>query len=86
MGKPSVGRIVHYIWDALGREGGAHYPAIITEIPKQGNESADEGMALVVFNPRLRAQIFIEFAVHFEPGSRVHENAGQGTWHWPEQI
>jgi hypothetical protein len=66
MKQPSIGRIVHVV------EQGAHWPAIITRIGKDGR------CWLMVFGDA-KCTGTIE-PVAFDP------NGAEDTWHWPEYV
>lgn len=65
---PTVGRIVHYVADAIGEDGETKIrPAIVT---------AENGRT-----PSLA--IFHEHALEFRQGIPADDEWEPGTWHWP---
>lgn len=70
--KPTVGRIVHYMY------GGEMFPAMITHV------WTDTCVNLVIFNNGLTDN---GLEVTFKrPSVTFAENHVNHTWHWPERV
>lgn len=91
MQKPSLGRIVHYVYDD-GRHPGQHCAAVITAVWSDTCVNlrllADGGNDYGYRTEDQTPEEFAEFVRGFEwRTSRVLDESEKkaGTWHWPER-
>lgn len=88
-GKPSVGRIVHYVsyGTPAGEFGQRCRAAVVADVYSAENPHPDpeahteaegsEWVALVVLNPK---------GVLFNDACHDESSKQGGTWHWPERV
>ena len=98
MNKPSVGRIVHYVFDDADERGakvGMHHAAIIVAAKPDSNDVALQVFRVGDFggnhlfpdcNLLFRADVPYDDGQPADPGPGSYVTPCQpGTWHWPER-
>jgi hypothetical protein len=93
MGKPSIGRIVHY--QSYGTPGGEHpsepCAAIITAVKPETDDNLAQAHA-EGWSEDSEARFLLTLTVFYPNGTscksdvRWDPNNSGGTWHWPERV